>query len=391
MSRRLVGGRGLARRRRANRYACETTLLVGGLTASLFFASPSARAEKPVSATPSSARADRARNQQAQLHHDAGKANYLSGSYGLAIREFEAAYALLPEPILLFNLAQAHRKNGDLENALLYFRRYLVALPGAPDRKDVETRIQEITGLINKANANGPKALASTTNPGADTGARYQPPPPPPPRQPAEVARAKAGEPLTHHAESAPDVRSRRFRAAVTGGVTRSLLAGSNIAGGSLVSLGVSSGYSWPVSRSVSCELGVAGTWSPMPFERYDHEAKKPTGEKGRSTLIGALGTIALLLPIADQLTAGPSVGLGVVWWTGLERADNPFTSGHRSSGAVALPTVRGGLNVAWSSDSFFLGADLGASFMKATSEGLKQEMSGLFRLELNGLVGVRF
>ena len=39
--------------------------------------------------------------------------------------EFEAAYAIDPQPILLFNIASTYRREGDMVNARLYYQRYL--------------------------------------------------------------------------------------------------------------------------------------------------------------------------------------------------------------------------------------------------------------------------
>lgn len=80
----------------------------------------------------------------AQWHHDRGTEHYLAGRYEQAIEEFEKAYALAPGPILLFNIAQAHRRNGSTDSAILFYKRFLKASPSAPNRAEVETRIREL-------------------------------------------------------------------------------------------------------------------------------------------------------------------------------------------------------------------------------------------------------
>ena len=54
---------------------------------------------------------------------------YNAGDFATAAQEFEAAYNLKPVPRLLFNIAQAHRKQDHLTESINYFERYLEADP----------------------------------------------------------------------------------------------------------------------------------------------------------------------------------------------------------------------------------------------------------------------
>ena len=54
---------------------------------------------------------------------------YNAGDFAAAAQEFEAAYNLKPVPRLLFNIAQAHRKQDHLTESISYFERYLEADP----------------------------------------------------------------------------------------------------------------------------------------------------------------------------------------------------------------------------------------------------------------------
>jgi anti-sigma factor RsiW len=51
------------------------------------------------------------------------------------------AYALQPEPVILFNLARAYEGLGDLQKAIEAYGRYLDRDPSASDRKSIEQRI----------------------------------------------------------------------------------------------------------------------------------------------------------------------------------------------------------------------------------------------------------
>jgi tetratricopeptide (TPR) repeat protein len=78
----------------------------------------------------------------------AQKANRLSaaGKCKQAVLEFSAAYRILGDPALLFNRAECLRKLGQTRRALGDYRRFLVELPNAPNRRAVELRIAALEG-----------------------------------------------------------------------------------------------------------------------------------------------------------------------------------------------------------------------------------------------------
>jgi tetratricopeptide (TPR) repeat protein len=73
-----------------------------------------------------------------------GLVYYRLGDYRAAIHEFEAAYRTTRAPALLYDLAQAHRLDGDRRRALPLYRAYLHDLPNARNRAEVEQRIAEL-------------------------------------------------------------------------------------------------------------------------------------------------------------------------------------------------------------------------------------------------------
>jgi tetratricopeptide (TPR) repeat protein len=81
---------------------------------------------------------------EAQAHYRKGLTAYELGHFDQAIEAFARAYELDPAPILLFNIAQSHWKNGDEPRALFFYRRYLEADPRAENRPRVETRMREL-------------------------------------------------------------------------------------------------------------------------------------------------------------------------------------------------------------------------------------------------------
>ncbi len=68
---------------------------------------------------------------EAQLRLDAGLREYDSANYDRAIKEFEAAYSIDPDPDLLLAWAQAERLAGKCAAAVPRYRRYLESRPGA--------------------------------------------------------------------------------------------------------------------------------------------------------------------------------------------------------------------------------------------------------------------
>jgi hypothetical protein len=62
-------------------------------------------------------------------HVDAGVRAYNAGDYTSAIREFETAYGIEPDPVLLYAWAQAQRQGGHCDKAVELYRRYIDSKP----------------------------------------------------------------------------------------------------------------------------------------------------------------------------------------------------------------------------------------------------------------------
>jgi tetratricopeptide (TPR) repeat protein len=93
---------------------------------------------------PSPARAADDATEQARQHYQKGKQHFDLGKWDEAIAEFEEAYRLHNDPTLLFNLAQAHRRKGDLQRALDLYKNYIIENPESPKRDEIEKRIQRL-------------------------------------------------------------------------------------------------------------------------------------------------------------------------------------------------------------------------------------------------------
>src|SRR5581483_2584479 len=86
---------------------------------------------------------------KARAHFEAGRAMYKLGNWAEALREFQAGYELAPRPQFLVNIAQAHRKLGDLPRAKEAFEKYLAASPpDSAERPQIERLIAELAREI---------------------------------------------------------------------------------------------------------------------------------------------------------------------------------------------------------------------------------------------------
>jgi len=70
---------------------------------------------------------------------DQGIKAQLAKDYDRAIEFYEKAFALVPHPILLFDIGQAHRLAGRLEQAVPFYERYLALDPGGPESAAAHT------------------------------------------------------------------------------------------------------------------------------------------------------------------------------------------------------------------------------------------------------------
>src|SRR5438132_210620 len=73
-----------------------------------------------------------AEKKQARSHFEQGQSYYDAGAYDDALREYQAAYKIVPAPQLLFNIAQCYRLKGDKPNAIDYYQRFLEKVPNDP-------------------------------------------------------------------------------------------------------------------------------------------------------------------------------------------------------------------------------------------------------------------
>ena len=66
-----------------------------------------------------------AQRQESRKNFDHGVTEFKLGHFAEAAEAYEVAYRVLPDPVLLFNAAQAHRLAGHKERALSLYKSYL--------------------------------------------------------------------------------------------------------------------------------------------------------------------------------------------------------------------------------------------------------------------------
>ena len=92
----------------------------------------------------SDAAPDEERSARARAAFAQGRDAYTAGRFEVALVFFEEAYSLEPHAELLFNLANAHDRLGQLTEALRRYREYRAAIPEAENIEFVSRRIQLI-------------------------------------------------------------------------------------------------------------------------------------------------------------------------------------------------------------------------------------------------------
>jgi tetratricopeptide (TPR) repeat protein len=115
---------------------------MAALTASSSTASAQPRRKKPAPAASKEASptANPNKTKAAELFKKSADA-YLQGDFATAIKLLEEAYALDPQPVLVYNEARAHEGLGHLDEAISLYERYLTEEPTTSDRGAIEQRL----------------------------------------------------------------------------------------------------------------------------------------------------------------------------------------------------------------------------------------------------------
>ncbi len=94
-------------------------------------------------------------------HFSSAQDAFAQGKYELAAKEFQAAFDITKDPSMLVNIGESWQRAGDGKKALAGYRAYLAAQPQAPDRGEIEGRIQALETALAE-NAAGTPAAGQT-------------------------------------------------------------------------------------------------------------------------------------------------------------------------------------------------------------------------------------
>jgi tetratricopeptide (TPR) repeat protein len=91
---------------------------------------------------------DARERETAKREFQAGTREFELGKFEEAIKHYEEAYRHRDNPVLLYNLAQAHRLAGHHTQALRLYRQYLARQTDAPNREEVSQKIALLEKLV---------------------------------------------------------------------------------------------------------------------------------------------------------------------------------------------------------------------------------------------------
>lgn len=144
-------------------------------------------------ALPARAESEAQKKQAAKQHYEIATRFFDLGKYGEAIGEYEAAYLIVPDPNVLYNIGQAYRLWDKPEEAVRSYKNYLRNRPDAPNRGEVEKRIAELEGSSDEYRLPATEPPAATPTPAPAPEAVV--PPPAPDRPPSPLAPVVQSKP----------------------------------------------------------------------------------------------------------------------------------------------------------------------------------------------------
>jgi hypothetical protein len=344
------------------------------------------------------AQAAESAKKQARPHYEKGAAEYNLGHFPESVAEFEKAYELDPAPILLFNIAQAHRQNGNNERASFFYRRYLEQAPNAANRAEVEKRMKELEGVIQQQNdlkrrpptevtdqehdATGATAVAGNAAPGRPPGTVVETASPTA-YPPGAVAAPAGGVSSASEGPSGPPGRIRVWASA--GPAFPSFSGRGDLQEPTLLSVRLGGGYVFDLGRAGAIDVGASAAYAPIQYRRLDNDANQNAG------FWGLMATGTYHRRVAKMLELSGELGLGAVWWSGIGE-QNPFTAaGAAATGPVPMPSLLIGVGAIYHLPRrFMVFVEPTFLFSKTTGDGLTSTVSSVTRFDLALGVGYR-
>ncbi len=142
-------------------------------------------------------------------HFSAAQEAFGAKHFKTAATEFESAYAITKDPVLLYNVAESYEKSGDGHSAVANYKAYLKEQPAAQDKAEVQRRIKAIEGkgyklVSQSAPGDNPPSTATTAPTPPPPVATTPSTPPPSVPAPAPVPPTATVTPPTETAPTTP-------------------------------------------------------------------------------------------------------------------------------------------------------------------------------------------
>lgn len=315
----------------------------------------------------SSARADDP--QRAKELYQEGTRFFDLGQFEKAIDAFQAGYREKPDPIFLYNIAQAYRLAGDANKAIFFYKGYLRNSPKAHNRADVEQKLQALQKQAGEqGQAQHPTSPPTpTSTPGTDsmrpsTPAAAAAPPPaatPAPSMPTPTP-SPAAEPLPPPTATpeAPPSETMSGPPTLATALTPQVLDDTRpIDVGLGVGLdGWSSGVQGTAGASLALVLAGGYTFGSDPAAVFHFRLGGALGytflkdTSSRDTFLSALVVPTILIRAARRVAVFGELGIGIVGVSGMKAnsvlLDPKLTL--KLSGTQSLLEIRPAIGVQW-------------------------------------------
>jgi len=231
---------------------------------------------------------DQERRASARQHYNEGTRWYELGHFDQAIKEYEEAYRKFDDPVLLYNLAQAHRQAGHTPDAIRLYKMYLSRSPRAGNRAEVELKIAALEKVIEDQRRSQSIPPDHAIRPGQTETATTKPA-----AKPTTTAMTTPAE-----ATAAPTATPAVVDQPVPGRSKK--IAGIAVAAVGLG--GVAAGIALSVLAKQASDAVTAEAMAHQPFD----PSKQSTGR-----------TDAIVGPVLVGVGAAAVVAGGVVWFLG--------------------------------------------------------------------------
>lgn len=244
----------------------------------------------------------------AKEHYIKGTKAFELGAYDEAIAEYSAAYRIKDDPALLYNLAQSHRLANHPADAARFYRLFLMKVPNASNRPEVEAKIAELQKLVEQQKKTQNMPPDSVKAPNAT--------PPPTAAEPVRTTPSTETAPtvVPTPATVSPDFVSARQRSART----------MKIAGISTAAVGVALVVGGIVTGVLAQQAGDKLTSINNNMQTFDYSQQQAgkTEQLLEGVFLGVGGAAVVAGAVvfglghreqrrAQKLTIAPSVGRG--------------------------------------------------------------------------------